>query len=355
MDYQKYMNQGSGTSGSSTSGSQGGDYQKYMPQGGGKGGASKSGDYQQYMDYQKYMPGGGKTGGSQGGDYQQYMDYQKYMPQQGKDGKSGGGQGGDYQKYMSSGGGKSTGGQGGDYQKYYQKYMSQGGGKKDATVALISTDSKADGADGAKKYYTNYVPDVKNWTNRDEVKGAFAQKYASSYMQYVKQRGDSADTSINLNSMDTRKEADKYNKYYSKYVPTVKNWSNRDEVNDAFVKKYGGSPAKDAADKANIDGNSIAKDNAVEALYAASSSSDKVVDASSSLAPVPSKSLTASKKSVDAQAADETASLGERGAQKSLRLFLIIPAALVAGGMATMYNKVQFHRRHRLLQPLIES
>merc|ERR1719198_806212 len=107
--------------------------------------------------------------------------------------------------------------------------MSQGGGKQDATVDLISTDSKADGGDGTKKYYTNYVPDVKNWTNRDDARDAFVDKYAGSYMQYVKHDSDSRDTNINLNSEDTKKKGGNYKKYYSEYVPDVKNWSNRDE------------------------------------------------------------------------------------------------------------------------------
>merc|ERR1711933_371571 len=137
----------------------------------------QGGDYQQYMDYQKYMSqGSGKSGGSQGGDYKQYMDYQKYMPQQG--GKSGGSQGGDYQQYMD-----------------YQKYMSQQGGKSggeqkesakegkqplDAPVNLISIDSKSDSDDDhvahGKKFYQNYVADVKNWSNKEDVRNAFVNK-----------------------------------------------------------------------------------------------------------------------------------------------------------------------------------
>merc|ERR1712061_650670 len=52
-----------------------------MNQGSNKQGGAQGGDYQQYMDYQKYMnQGGDKKGGAQGGDYKSYMDYQKYMP-----------------------------------------------------------------------------------------------------------------------------------------------------------------------------------------------------------------------------------------------------------------------------------
>merc|ERR1711988_1015912 len=103
----------------------------------------------------------GKSSGSQGGGYQQYMDYQKYMPSGGS--KNGGGQGVDYQSYMD-----------------YQKYMSQGGGKNesDATTNLVATDSHVG---GYSKFYKDYVPHVKNWSNRDEVDAAFLGKYASSY------------------------------------------------------------------------------------------------------------------------------------------------------------------------------
>merc|ERR1712084_103377 len=109
---------------------------------------------------------------------------------------------------------------------------SQGGGKQDSTVNLIATDSKSDSKDDAKKYYKNYMPGVKNWTNRDEVRDAFVKKYAGSYTDYIKKQSNSADANINLNSEDSKKESDKYTKYYSKFVPDVKNWSNRELVND---------------------------------------------------------------------------------------------------------------------------
>merc|ERR1719378_1191541 len=167
------------------------NYQKYMSQGSGKSGGSQGGDFQKYMDYQKYMPqGSDKKGGSQGGGYSQYMDYQKYMPQGGN--KTRGDQGGDYQqymdyqKYMSQGGGKG-GSQGGDYTQYYQKYMSQGGGNNmsDANINLVSSDSNRlphDNSGGYAKFYKDYVPMVKNWSNREEVNAAFTKRYAGSYV-----------------------------------------------------------------------------------------------------------------------------------------------------------------------------
>merc|ERR1712048_997148 len=112
------------------------------------------------MDYHKYMSQGRGSSAGQGGDYHQFMDYQKYMSQ-GSSAK-GGGQGGDfkeyYQNYMSQGSGKNA--QGGDYQKYYQQYMSSGGGKQGGA---------------------SYMPEVRNWSNKEAVSEAFRKKYAGSY------------------------------------------------------------------------------------------------------------------------------------------------------------------------------
>merc|ERR1712151_1069017 len=216
-----------------------------MPQQGGKSGGSQGGGYQQYMDYTKYMSqGGGKSGGSQGGDFKQYMDYQKYMPQQG--GKSGGSQGGDYQQYMD-----------------YQKYMSQGSGKTggeqkenakegkqrlDAPVNLISIGSKSDSDDDhvahGKKFCQNYVGDVKNWSNKEDVRNAFVNKYAGNYIKDVKENTKTEDSDINLNAVDSKSEGSKYSKYFNKYVPDVKNWSNREQVSDAFLDKFLASTRK---------------------------------------------------------------------------------------------------------------
>merc|ERR1712151_1056074 len=104
-------------------------------------------------------------------------------------------------KYASGKGGS----KGGDFQKYYSQYMSQsqGGGKQDSTVNLIATDSKSDSKDDAKKYYKNYMPGVKNWTDQDDVRDAFVKKYAGSYTNYIKKQGKSADADINLNSEDS--------------------------------------------------------------------------------------------------------------------------------------------------------
>merc|ERR1712190_477876 len=108
---------------------------------------------------------------------------------------------------MSHQGGKSSGGQsqGGDYQKYmdYSQYMSQGDDKKksdgrqghaelagDAPINLISTGS----------YHSKYVPDVKKWSNREEVNDAFLKMYAAP------QAKDASDD-----------YSDNSKKYYSEY------------------------------------------------------------------------------------------------------------------------------------------
>merc|ERR1712187_112035 len=91
----------------------------------------------------------------------------------------------DFQKYIPGGSSKSADGAGGDYQHYmdYQKYMSQGDGKNDsaATADLISTNAKGADDGSYSHFYKGYVPEVKNWSNREEVNGAFVKEYAKKY------------------------------------------------------------------------------------------------------------------------------------------------------------------------------
>merc|ERR1712014_77805 len=163
-------------------------------------------------------------------------------------------------------------------------------------MGISSGGGKGGGKGGDfQKYYSHYMPDVKNWTNRDEVRDAFVKKYAGSYTDYAKKHSKSADTNINLNSEDSKKESDKYTKYYSKFVPDVKNWSNREQVNDAFVSKYGGSYTKGTDKK-----QATSESNAVH-LYATAPSSDKATNTSSSSMPESTQSLAVSQDSVDAQ------------------------------------------------------
>merc|ERR1712003_193711 len=97
---------------------------------------------------------------------------------------------------------------------------------------LNAMDSKNGGGDAYRsKYAGKYLPaDVKNWSDQQDVSDAFAKKYGGSY--------------INLNAMDSKNgggDASR-SKYASNYLPAdVKNWSDRQDVSDAFAKKYGGS------------------------------------------------------------------------------------------------------------------
>merc|ERR1712039_125764 len=42
-----------------------------------------------------------------------------------------------------------------------------------------------------QKYYKEYVPDVKNWSDREEVKDDFSRQYAGKYMATPENGGDS--------------------------------------------------------------------------------------------------------------------------------------------------------------------
>merc|ERR1712151_1336784 len=60
---------------------------------------------------------------------------------------------------------------------------SQGDGKNDraATTDLVSTNTKGADDGSYSHFYKGYVPEVKNWSNRDEVNGAFVKEYAKKY------------------------------------------------------------------------------------------------------------------------------------------------------------------------------
>merc|ERR1712176_401199 len=111
------------------------------------------------------------------------------------------------------------------------KQGGQGGQKDNAIpVNLISMDTKASSGNDYQKYYKGYTPEVKNWSNKEEVRDAFMTKYAGSY--------------TNLNAMDSKSDGGdaSRSKYASKYLPAdVKNWSDQQEVRDVFTKKYAGS------------------------------------------------------------------------------------------------------------------
>merc|ERR1712151_488222 len=310
------------------------------------------GGYQQYMkqyagDYEKYMKQGGQGGQqSQGGDYQQYMkqyagDYQKYMKQGGQGGQQS--QSGDYQQYMQQ--------YAGDYQKY-MKQGGQGGEKEAATpVSLISTDSNNSSGNDYQKYYKGYTPDVKNWSNNEEVRDAFMAKYAGSY--------------VNFNAMDSKQSGgDAFrNKYAGKYLPAnVKNWSDQKEVRDTFTEKYGGSSINlDSVDSVKID-----KRFNDESSQLSNSKSD-VSPPSASVPPIAladsntpvethAATETASSEASDAHAAIELASIPKPVKQTAPHASLIVAAvaaALVVIG-AFLVPSARKLRPHQALEPLLE-
>merc|ERR1712207_61601 len=100
------------------------------------------------------------------------------------------------------------------------------------------------------KFAGKYLPaDVKNWSGKEEVRDAFVKKYAGSY--------------INLNTMSTQHDGgDAFrNKYAGNYLPPdVKNWSDQNEVRDAFKDKYASSSVNlNAVDSKQDDGLNAAK------------------------------------------------------------------------------------------------
>jgi len=295
--YQKYMKQYAG------------DYQQYMNQGGQGGQQSQGADYQQYMkqyagDYQKYMNQGSQGGQqSQGGDYQQYM--KQYV--------------GDYQKYMNQG--------------------SQGGQQLQETptpvnlVAMDADDSNQNNGKGYQKYYESYMPDVKNWSNNDEVRDAFTKTYAGSYVN-ISAAGSTHD------SGDAFK-----NKYAGKYLPAdVKNWSDSKEVRDAFMKTYAGSYTNLNAVKSNK------SFNRVPSQLSDSMSGRRLFN---ELVEPHAAIVTASREATDTNAAIKMSSVPEQGTQTLPHVSLFIAATLFVVGAALLHTASK-SRRQPLLDPLLD-
>eukprot|EP00437_Effrenium_voratum_P005372 CAMPEP_0181437216 /NCGR_PEP_ID=MMETSP1110-20121109/21260_1 /TAXON_ID=174948 /ORGANISM="Symbiodinium sp., Strain CCMP421" /LENGTH=769 /DNA_ID=CAMNT_0023560827 /DNA_START=72 /DNA_END=2377 /DNA_ORIENTATION=+ len=193
-DYQPYM-QSQAPGGSQ--GSQGGgdfqqfmDFTKYMHGGQApQGGASFSQYMDGYADFQKYMQGHGSSGddfsknyqqyiqqhGSQGGGgYQKYMDFQKYSDQGGDFSKFMAEYAGDYSKY--TGQGSQTQGSQGGFSKYmkdyadYQKYM-QGQGRQGGS-----------GGDYMSQYASDYQKYVQGQSQGSQDYSKFMDQYANGYM-----------------------------------------------------------------------------------------------------------------------------------------------------------------------------
>merc|ERR1712187_556052 len=142
-------------------------------------------------------------------------------------------------------------------------------------------------------------------------------------MKDVKENTKTEGADINLNAIDSKSEGTTYSEYFNTYVPDVKNWSDREQVSDAFLDTFAGKYAKDAKK---------AKDDTVENLYATSPSSDKPSKESPALAT--SKSVASSQGNLDAASQNTTdaqddelvgaASLSAKGVQKSTCVLFII-------------------------------
>merc|ERR1712151_357013 len=188
-------------------------------------------------------------------------------------------------------------------------------------VNLNTMDSKQDGGDAFKnKYAGNYLPaDVKNWSDKVEVRDAFAKRYAGSY--------------IKLNAMDSDGDAFK-NKYAGSYLPRdVKNWSNREEVRKDFENKY-------ASEYTN--------------LYAMKS--DKNSDGAAPnrrLVEAQAATITASRESADADAAMEMASVPKQWALTASHASLITAVTLIVAGITFLRATRKAHHEP-VLEPLLD-
>merc|ERR1712232_566300 len=273
---------------------------------------------------------GGKQ--SQGGDYQKYM--KQYA--------------GDYQKYMKQAdqGGKQS--QGGDYQQYVkqyagddQKYMKQGGQSGKQSQGGDYQQYMKQYAGDYQKYtkqggqggdYKSYAADVKNWSNNEEVRDAFRSKYAGSY--------------INLNAMDSQQgPGDAFmNKYARSYLPRdVKNWSNREEVREEFVKKYAGAYTNLRATKSDKSSNAASS-------QLSDLRSGETPPAAASNDPVEAHAETdASTEAKDIHAAIELASVPQQRAPTVSQVSSILAVTVFVAGIAFMRNA----RRSRY-QPVLE-
>merc|ERR1712048_241042 len=147
------------------------------------------------------------------------------------------------------------------------------------------------------KYGNSHIVDVKNWSDSGDVREDFMKKYAGSYMHYMESN------LTNLNSMNVRCHGGDYQQYFKNYAPDVKNWSDREQVSDAFMKKFAGS----YIDNAKRSSKSDDVESPDMSTQASSHVFDKAPEASSPSTPVSASSLAASTDSSDAPGAADTA------------------------------------------------
>merc|ERR1712176_1656593 len=94
----------------------------------------------------------------------------------------------------------------------------------------------------------------------------------------------------NLNSMNGGQNGGDYQHYFQNYAPDVKNWSDREQVSDAFMKKFAGS----YIDNVKSTSNSDEVERPDMSTQATSHVTDKIPEDSSPSAPVSTLSLAAS-------------------------------------------------------------
>merc|ERR1712048_1186086 len=159
------------------------------------------------------------------------------------------------------------------------------------------------------KYYESYMPDVKNWSNNEEVGDAFKNKYAG------------------------------------KYLPAdVKNWSDSKEVRDAFMKTYAGSYTNLNAVKSNKSFNrapsQLSDSMSGRRLF------NELVEPHAAI-------VTASREATDTNAAIKMSSVPEQGTQTLPHVSLFIAATLFVVGAALLHTASK-SRRQPLLDPLLD-
>jgi len=217
----------------------------------------------------------------------------------------------------------------GEYKEHYQSYVPD--------VKNWSDKEEVDGA-FKSKYANSHIPDMKNWSDKNEVRETFMKKYAGSYLHYPESN------LTNLNSMEVRRNGGDYQQYYKNYAPEVKNWSDKEQVSDSFMKKFAGSYIDNAK--------STSKTNEVErpdmSTQASSRFSEKVSEASSP-SPAESTLSRATSKETSTRAA-ETALASNPGAQTTPCASLIIAATLAVAGAAMLRRTGK-----SLSQPLRDS
>jgi hypothetical protein len=180
-------------------------------------------DGHQISDSQKQMQNSGAQG-----------DYSKY-----------------YEKYTKQpAAGSQSDGASPDYLRYYQRYMAHVHNKskqEDWKKAYTKQYAQQYMRSGDK-----YMPQVRNKSNPEDWKKAFMEKYAGSYMLSTGVKPASAGGSQSDGaSPDYARYYQSYMKSADKYMPQVKNKSNPDDWKKAFAGKYADKYMPQVKNKSN--------------------------------------------------------------------------------------------------------